>query len=119
MVSLIRRNHATYIVLTAFLSTVSLVMVCTSFATQYWIRAYANQIIEDPLFSNINYGLFKGTLVRRVVPSPSVFDIYCAFHYFSALNCQNICVHTFLVCQKFTRKQFPKCPLFSKKKKLL
>ncbi|XP_043271132.1 uncharacterized protein [Venturia canescens] len=86
---LIRRKQSIYILLTALMSVVSLSILSTAIATPRWIDATANPRNSSNLdvsISNVNYGLFKGFLTRRLLSSPLEYDLF-----FTCVWGQNAC----------------------------
>ncbi|XP_015606708.1 uncharacterized protein LOC107273242 [Cephus cinctus] len=72
------RKYAVFLHVTVLLSISSLIIICISMGTEGWISAPTSvvresQTIED---SDVNHGLFKGTLIRRLVQTPRNYDIY-------------------------------------------
>ncbi|XP_057318538.1 uncharacterized protein LOC130663371 [Microplitis mediator] len=98
---LMRRDHVNYLQWSACVSLISAILGTISLSTEGWVTASAkvDGSIEDVQESTINYGLFTGILIRRILASPKSYNIYltCIFD-------ANICIWS---CQQFLglRKQ--------------
>lgn len=76
---LARRKHSEFIQWSAVVSLTCLIIVSVSLGTDGWITATAKVVgdVEVVGDSTINYGLTKGTLIRRILTSPKAYDIHC------------------------------------------
>lgn len=76
---LMKREHINYLQWSAAVSLVCAILGTISLSTDFWINGTAKSNITDVQDSDINYGLFSGTLVRRILLSPKSYDIYCKY----------------------------------------
>ncbi|XP_043471006.1 uncharacterized protein LOC122504138 [Leptopilina heterotoma] len=73
-----KRKRVIFIQVAAGLSILALVVVCLSLGTNEWITGSASvsNTSLDIQDSEINHGLFTGTLIRKPVSTPIFYDIY-------------------------------------------
>ncbi|XP_015115042.1 uncharacterized protein LOC107039772 [Diachasma alloeum] len=83
-----RRKYPELIEACAAVSLVCLIIVSASLATQEWTTATASVVdkVEGVKDSTVKYGLFAGTLIRRILDSPKSYDIYL-----TCLVNENVC----------------------------
>ncbi|XP_059469192.1 clarin-3-like [Neocloeon triangulifer] len=69
-------THRTFVLLTFPISCISIALLATALASPNWIQARA--LYEEPTYdlSDINYGLFTGTLTRRILLTPKSFSLH-------------------------------------------
>ncbi|CAG5075737.1 Protein of unknown function [Cotesia congregata] len=85
---LMKREHVNYLQWSAAVSLVCAIVGTISLSTDFWINGTAKAVkfnISDVQDSNINYGLFSGTLVRRILLITCIFN-------------ENICIWS---CQQY------------------
>ncbi|KAG8033979.1 hypothetical protein G9C98_008460 [Cotesia typhae] len=90
---LMKREHVNYLQWSAAVSLVCAIVGTISLSTDFWINGTAKSNITDVQDSNINYGLFSGILIRRILLSPKSYDIY-----FTCIFNENICIWS---CQQY------------------
>ncbi|XP_044002539.1 uncharacterized protein LOC122848508 isoform X2 [Aphidius gifuensis] len=78
-----KRKYGEFIEICAFISLVSLTMTGVSLLTQDWINGSASVVdsTNDVQDSTINYGLWGGTLIRKITLSPREYNIYITCLY--------------------------------------
>ncbi|XP_012259834.2 uncharacterized protein LOC105688260 [Athalia rosae] len=72
------KKYSMFLTVTAFMSIVSVTIICISMATENWISSTVSPASGLIAYGNseVNYGLFEGTLIRRIVQTPTIYDLY-------------------------------------------
>lgn len=73
-----KRKYCNYIKACVVVSTVSIITTAVTFTSKKWIYGSATVVkdINEVEDSTINYGLWGGTLIRKITQSPRTYDLF-------------------------------------------